>query len=70
MANPGQMTEEQVEATKVLEHRRWAAYTRSEGYTYAPTRNDLAKVHHDLVLYDELSEEEKDKDRIVGIKKK
>ncbi len=68
-ANPEQMTPEQVEATKVLEHRRWAAYTRSEGYIYAPIRNDLAKTHHDLILYSELSEEEKDKDAIVGIKK-
>lgn len=44
-----------------LEHRRWNAYMRSEGYTHGK-RNDLAKTHHCLVPFDELSEGDKQKD--------
>ncbi len=54
-----------------LEHRRWNAYMRSEGYVYSgstdkASRNDLAKVHHDLVPFQALTEEEKRKDSSVG----
>lgn len=54
-----------------LEHRRWNAYMRSEGYIYSgnpdkSSRNDLGKMHHDLVNYDDLTEEEKRKDSQVG----
>ena len=54
-----------------LEHKRWNAYMRSEGYVYSgsphkSSRNDLAKMHHDLVDFDKLTEEEKRKDSSVG----
>ncbi len=42
-----------------LEHRRWMVYMRTEGYRYAPKRNDLARQHPCLVPYDDLSEMEK-----------
>ena len=45
-----------------MEHRRWNAYMRSEGFTYAEKRNNLAKTHNCLVTYDDLSLEEKAKD--------
>jgi len=32
---------------------------RSEGFRYAPVRNDIAKEHHNLVPYDELDEKTK-----------
>lgn len=56
-----------------LEHRRWNAYMRSEGYIYSgspekSSRNDLGKMHHDLVDFSRLSEEEKRKDSRVGTK--
>ncbi len=58
-------------AIEKLEHRRWNAYMRSEGYVFsgsvAPeSRNDLAKMHNDLVPFEQLSEEEKRKDSKVG----
>ena len=54
-----------------LEHRRWNTYMRSEGYVYSgspekSSRNDLAKMHHDLVDFDSLTEEDKRKDSRVG----
>lgn len=41
---------------KRLEHWRWNAYMRSEGFRYSETRNDIAKLHKCLVPYDELDE--------------
>ena len=38
-----------------LEHRRWSAYTRSEGYVTAEKRNDIAKQHSNLVPTKDLS---------------
>ena len=46
----------------MLEHRRWNAYMRSEGFVYGDIRNNLAKQHNLLVRYDELSKAEQDKD--------
>lgn len=56
---------------ETLEHRRWNAYMRAEGYVYSgstdkSSRNDLAKMHHDLVDYASLSDGEKQKDSQVG----
>ena len=44
---------------------------RSEGYVFSgskekSSRNDLAKMHHDLVDFSSLTEEEKRKDSKVG----
>lgn len=62
-------TEEQREMLRVTEHRRWNAYMRSIGYRYSgsrdkSTRNDLAKLHHDLVPYGVLSEADRAKDDV------
>ncbi len=65
------LTEEEQLTIEVLEHRRWNAYMRAEGYVFSgskdkASRNDLGKMHHDLVDYASLSEEEKRKDSAVG----
>ncbi len=57
---------------EMQEHRRWNAYMRSEGYVYsgspdAASRNDLAKMHHNLVDYDTLPEADKRKDSRIGL---
>lgn len=67
------LTLEERDELEVLEHQRWNAYMRSEGYCYsgAPdkaTRNDLAKLHHDLIPFAHLTEEEKRKDSRAGTK--
>lgn len=66
-----ELTEEEIAVLEPLEHRRWNAYMRAEGYVYSgskdrSSRNDLAKMHHDLVDFSSLSEEDKRKDRHVG----
>lgn len=55
------------QALRILEHRRWNAYMRSEGYVYGGTiepegRFDLAKQHNCLVTFEELPEKEQKKD--------
>lgn len=61
---------EQMEQLAILEHRRWSAYMRSEGYRLGgseATKNvdTLAKFHYCLVPFDELSEKDKRKDYVV-----
>ena len=53
-----------------MEHKRWNAYMRSEGYIYSgtndpKTRNDLGKIHHDLCPFKQLDEAEQNKDEVV-----
>ncbi len=59
---PSERTEEERQIMRRLEHRRWNAYMRSEGYTYAEQRNNLAKTHPCLVTFDLLSQKDKEKD--------
>ncbi len=56
------------EALACLEHRRWNAYMRSEGYVYGDggRRSDLARTHPDLVDYYSLHEREREKDLRIG----
>lgn len=67
----GELTAAERDTIETLEHRRWNAYMRAEGYVYSgstdkSSRNDLAKMHHDLVDFSSLTEEEKRKDSKVG----
>lgn len=55
-------TPEEREGLRVLEHNRWNAYMRSEGYTFDEKRNNLAKTHHCLVEFEKLSLKEQMKD--------
>lgn len=66
-----ELSAEERRGLEELEHRRWNAYMRSEGYVYSgspdpASRNDLAKMHHDLVPFSCLGEAEKRKDSRVG----
>ena len=69
--NENDLTEEEKPRIEALEHRRWNAYMRAEGYIFSgskekSSRNDLAKMHHDLVDYASLHDDEKRKDSKVG----
>lgn len=64
---PDDRTEEERWPLRELEHRRWNAYMRSEGYIYGGTiepegRNDIAKMHNFLVPFDKLPLKEQMKD--------
>ena len=59
-----QRSEDELWGLRELEHCRWNAYMRSIGYTYAQIRDDMAKTHHCLVPFEELSLAEKEKDDI------
>jgi hypothetical protein len=66
-----ELTIEERDIIEVLEHKRWNTYMRSEGYVYSgssdkSSRNDLAKMHHDLVDYSSLTEEVKRLDSKIG----
>lgn len=51
---------------KLLEHKRWNAYMRAEGYVYSIVKDDIAKTHPDLIPFDKLTEREQSKDRVVS----
>ena len=66
-----ELTAEERDIIESLEHRRWNAYMRAEGYVYSgsydkKSRNDLAKMHNDLIDFSSLSDEEKKKDSKIG----
>jgi hypothetical protein len=48
-------------------HDVWAKQRMSEGWTYGPERDDVTKKHPDLVPYNDLSETEKEYDRLLSI---
>ncbi len=64
---PEERSEEERWPLRILEHRRWNAYMRSEGYVYGGTvekegRDDLAKKHNCLVPFSQLPPKEQEKD--------
>lgn len=64
---PDDRSETERRALRVLEHNRWNAYMRSEGYVNAGTteksgRNDIAKMHNCLVPFGQLPPKEQEKD--------
>jgi hypothetical protein len=48
-------------------HDNWARQRIAEGWRFGPQRDDREKVHPDLVPYDQLSESEKEYDRITVV---
>lgn len=54
----------EVELLAKMEHDRWMADKMAAGWTYAaPPRDDVKKTHPCLEPWEDLAEEEKDKDR-------
>ena len=55
------------EKITVLEHARWNAYMRAEGYIHCEGEaDDIAKIHPNLVPYDELPSVKRNKDAAVS----
>ncbi|MBN2404475.1 MAG: RyR domain protein [Coriobacteriia bacterium] len=59
------LTDDEIEMLARHEHSRWMSERMSSGWTYGDLRDDQTKRHPDMVEYDALSEEAKDKDRDV-----
>jgi len=45
-----------------MEHKRWRDEKDQEGWKYGEKRDDIKKIHPDLVNWESLSEDEKRKD--------
>lgn len=54
---------EMLELLAQSEHNRWMANRYLSGWTYAAVRNDKQKYHPSLIPWEQLSHEEKEKDR-------
>lgn len=58
------LTESNLEDLAIAEHDRWQSDLRADGWTHSPSVKDpVAKTHPLLVPWDELDEEEREKDR-------
>lgn len=57
------LREEEVETMARVEHVRWCWEKRLSGWTYGIEKDDLLKMHPSLKPYEELSENERNKDR-------
>lgn len=72
--DPADRNDEENRINAIIEHCRWNAYMRAEGYIFSgskekPSRNDLGKMHHNLVDFSALSDEDKRKDLRTFTKK-
>lgn len=54
-----------VEALSIAEHDRWLASRYARNWVYAPTRDDAAREHPDMVSWEELPEPRRDIDRAM-----
>ena len=66
-----QLPADLVELTETLAenaHDEWALQRMAEGWTYGPHRDDVLKKHPGLVAYKDLTEQEKEYDRITAMK--
>jgi hypothetical protein len=58
-----ELTPEEIEILAKMEHNRWKAERLLKGWTYDLTLDDEKKKHPCLVSWEQLSEDEKEKDR-------
>ena len=60
---PVKFTSDEVEKLAIMEHDRWMREREQEGWTYGKVKNRAKKITPDLVPWEKLDEEAKDKDR-------
>lgn len=56
---PGGFSEEEVELLAEQEHERWVLLKLAQGWAFAPTRDDAARQHPDMVPWRELTADER-----------
>jgi len=57
--------ETHMEALASSEHYRWMAWRLINGWTYGADRDPLRKLHPNIVSYEELTEADREKDRVI-----
>lgn len=62
-AGPFEFTAEELQLLARMEHERWKADRRLNGWVVGPSTDKERKIHEDLVPWEELSEKVRDKDR-------
>ena len=69
MGNETEITSSELEDLAIMEHNRWWADRALNGWKYGPDRIEAEKIHPNMVPYDSLTEEDKQKDRdfVLGI---
>jgi hypothetical protein len=60
-----EFTEEEVEGMARMEHRRWCAERRRDGWTYGQEKDRKRQRHPDLLPWEELTAEAREKDRVM-----
>jgi hypothetical protein len=68
-AEPFAFTPDEVEFMARAEHERWMRERRAEGFTFGSVKDLAAKRHPDLVPWEDLTEEtrQKDRDTVLGM---
>jgi RyR domain len=57
------LTDAQLQCLARIEHRRWCADRIERGWRFGATRDDVRKLHPSLVVFEELSDGERQKDQ-------
>lgn len=60
---PFEFTREEIELLAMREHERWMDERTLRGWSYGPVTNTQARVHNCLVPWEQLPEDQKEKDR-------
>ena len=58
-----QLSPNEIEILAIMEHQRWWADRSINGWTFAEVRDDINRLHPNMVPYEELSNADKQKDR-------
>ena len=61
----GKFKNDEIEKLAKMEHERWMQEKLDNGWHYAKKTDRSTKLHKSLIPWDELSEDEKEKDRVL-----
>jgi hypothetical protein len=62
-SQPAKLTDDEIETLAEREHLRWMRERELQGWTYGPEKDVATKTSPDLVPWEDLDEEARDKDR-------
>lgn len=65
LREPSAFTAEEVDYLSQMEHDRWVRERQAQGWVYGPARDNAKKIHSDLILWADLTEDAKEKDRVM-----